>query len=64
MQITLEELCLWQGLKILIVQTVNFLFVLKMLLFSIANIPVWGYVIKGMEFVDNIKLGEPPQRPR
>tara|TARA_Y100001970_G_scaffold101281_1_gene127201 strand:+ start:408 stop:977 length:570 start_codon:yes stop_codon:yes gene_type:complete len=24
---------------------------------------VWGYVIKGMEFVDNIKLGEPPQDP-
>ena len=24
---------------------------------------VWGYVIEGMEFVDNIKLGEPPQDP-
>ena len=24
---------------------------------------VWGYVIEGMEFVDNIKLGEPPQNP-
>ena len=24
---------------------------------------VWGYVIGGMEFVDNIKLGEPPKDP-
>ena len=24
---------------------------------------VWGYVIKGMEFVDNIALGEPPNEP-
>ena len=24
---------------------------------------VWGQVIEGMEFVDNIKLGEPPQDP-
>ncbi|HJO14364.1 MAG TPA: peptidylprolyl isomerase, partial [Alphaproteobacteria bacterium] len=24
---------------------------------------VWGYVIEGMEFVDNIKLGEPPEDP-
>tara|TARA_B100001123_G_C15059509_1_gene926979 strand:- start:239 stop:739 length:501 start_codon:yes stop_codon:yes gene_type:complete len=24
---------------------------------------IWGYVIKGMEFVDNIKLGEPPNKP-
>ena len=24
---------------------------------------VWGYVIEGMEFVDNIKLGEPPENP-
>ena len=24
---------------------------------------VWGYVVEGMEFVDNIKLGEPPQDP-
>ena len=24
---------------------------------------VWGYVIEGMEFVDNIKLGEPPKEP-
>ena len=24
---------------------------------------VWGYVIEGMEFVDNIKLGEPPNDP-
>ena len=24
---------------------------------------VWGYVIEGMEFVDNIKLGEPPKNP-
>ena len=24
---------------------------------------VWGNVIEGMEFVDNIKLGEPPQDP-
>ena len=24
---------------------------------------VWGYVIEGMEFVDNIKLGEPPKDP-
>ena len=24
---------------------------------------VWGYVTEGMEFVDNIKLGEPPQDP-
>ena len=24
---------------------------------------VWGYVIEGMEFVDNIKLGEPPTDP-
>ena len=24
---------------------------------------IWGYVIKGMEFVDNIKLGEPPKDP-
>ena len=24
---------------------------------------VWGYVIDGMEFVDNIKLGEPPADP-
>jgi len=24
---------------------------------------VWGYVIEGLEFVDNIKLGEPPKDP-
>ena len=24
---------------------------------------IWGYVIEGMEFVDNIQLGEPPQNP-
>ena len=24
---------------------------------------VWGYVIDGMEFVDNIELGEPPKDP-
>ena len=24
---------------------------------------VWGYVIEGMEFVDSIKLGEPPKDP-
>ena len=24
---------------------------------------IWGYVIKGMEFIDNIKLGEPPKDP-
>ena len=24
---------------------------------------VWGYVVEGMEFVDNIKLGEPPTDP-
>ena len=24
---------------------------------------IWGYVIEGMEFVDNIKLGEPPNNP-
>jgi peptidylprolyl isomerase len=24
---------------------------------------VWAYVIEGMEFVDNIKLGEPPKDP-
>ena len=24
---------------------------------------VWGYVIEGMEFVDNIELGEPPKDP-
>ena len=24
---------------------------------------IWGYVIEGMEFVDNIKLGEPPEDP-
>ena len=24
---------------------------------------VWGYVIEGMEFVDKIKLGEPPEDP-
>lgn len=24
---------------------------------------IWGYVIEGMEFVDNIKLGEPPHDP-
>ena len=24
---------------------------------------IWGYVIEGMEFVDNIKLGEPPTDP-
>ncbi len=24
---------------------------------------VWGYVIEGMEFVENIKLGEPPKDP-
>ena len=24
---------------------------------------VWGQVIEGMEFVDNIKRGEPPQDP-
>ena len=24
---------------------------------------VWGYVIEGMEVVDNIKLGEPPKDP-
>ncbi len=24
---------------------------------------IWGYVIKGMEFVDNIKMGEPPENP-
>ena len=24
---------------------------------------IWGYVIEGMEYVDNIKLGEPPKDP-
>ena len=24
---------------------------------------IWGYVIEGMEFVDNITLGEPPNEP-
>ncbi len=24
---------------------------------------IWGYVIEGMQFVDNIKLGEPPKEP-
>ena len=24
---------------------------------------VWGYVIEGMEYVDKIKLGEPPANP-
>ena len=24
---------------------------------------IWGYVIEGMQFVDNIKLGEPPTDP-
>ena len=24
---------------------------------------IWGYVIEGMEFVDNIVLGEPPENP-
>ena len=24
---------------------------------------IWGYVIEGMEFVDNIKIGEPPKDP-
>ena len=24
---------------------------------------IWGYVIEGMEFVNNIKLGEPPKDP-
>ena len=24
---------------------------------------VWGYVVEGMEFVDNITLGEPPKDP-
>ena len=24
---------------------------------------IWGYVIEGMQFVDNIKLGEPPEDP-
>ena len=24
---------------------------------------IWGYVIEGMQFVDNIKLGEPPKDP-
>ena len=24
---------------------------------------IWGYVIEGMEFIDNIKLGEPPDNP-
>ena len=24
---------------------------------------IWGYVIEGMQFVDNIKLGEPPKNP-
>ena len=24
---------------------------------------IWGYVIEGMEFVDNIQLGEPPNDP-
>ena len=24
---------------------------------------IWGYVIEGMEFVDNIKLGEPAEDP-
>lgn len=27
------------------------------------NYTVWGRVIEGMEFVDNIKLGEPPVNP-
>ena len=24
---------------------------------------IWGYVVEGMEFVDNIQLGEPPEDP-
>ena len=53
-----EELYLWQDLKTLTVQIVNFLFVLKHAPFLDRQYTVFGKVIEGMEFVDKIKRGD------
>ena len=54
----IEELYLWQDLKILIVQIVNFLFVLNNASFLDRQYTVFGKVIEGIEFVDKIKRGD------
>ena len=54
-----EELYLQLDQQILIVQTVNFLFVLTQHLILDSQYSAFGKVIKGMEFVDMIKKGDP-----
>jgi peptidylprolyl isomerase len=41
----------------------QFFIVLKDALFLDGKYTVWGRVVKGMEFVDKIKKGEPPRNP-
>ena len=41
----------------------QFFIVLKDSLFLDGQYTVWGRVVKGMEFVDSIKRGEPPRNP-
>ena len=41
----------------------QFFICLKNASFLDGQYSIWGYVIEGMEFVDNIKLGEPPNNP-
>jgi len=41
----------------------QFFIVLKDALFLDGKYTVWGRVVKGMEFVDNINKGEPPKNP-
>ena len=50
---------LQQDLQIQIVQTVNFLFVLRQRLILDRQYSAFGKVIKGMEFIDKIKKGDP-----
>ena len=54
----IEALYQWLDLQIQIVLIVNFLYVLKLLLFLDRQYTVFGKVIEGMEFVDKIKRGD------
>jgi len=45
------------------VQTVSFFIVFDDASFLDGQYTVWGQVVEGMELVDNITRGEPPQDP-